>query len=100
MPIEANKNSLLWLLERLEETKKVEQNYKDKLKEIFYDLFQVELCTIAYAGEGKINVKLHLSELTQDDALKLNEIADLYTIIPEDETCFFLEIFSFKGVDE
>ena len=100
MPLEANKNSILWLLEHLKQTKKVEQNYTDKLKAIFYDLFQVELCTITYDGEGKINVKLHLSELTQDEVLKLNEIADLYTIIPEDETCFFLEIFSFKGVDD
>jgi len=99
MPIEPNKNSLRWLLEHLKQTKKVEQNYKDNLKEIFYDSFQAELCTITYDGEGKITVKLHLTELTQNDVKKLNEIADLYTIIPEDETCFFLEI-SFKGVDK
>lgn len=73
--------------------------YKENLEKIFYKEFLTQCCQINTGGED-VTVTLFLSELTQDDVLKLNEIASLYTIEPCGADSFSVEIFQFKGVEE
>ena len=91
--------AIRWNINQLEEKIDTARVYKKNLEKIFYKEFQTEYCQINTDSED-VSVTLHLSELTQDDIQKVNEIASLYIIESHNCDVFLLRIFQFKGVDE
>jgi len=90
--------TIRWNINQIEEKMDSVRINKENLEKIFCKEFNIEHCQINTDGEN-VTVTLHLSELTQDDIQKLNEIASLYTIEPHNsEVC--LRIFQFKGAEE
>ena len=88
--------AIRWNIKSLEEKIDTSRVYVKNLEKIFYKEFQTEYCQINTSGEN-VTVTLHLLELTQDDVLKLNRIATLYTIEPAGSDVVSLQIFQFKG---
>ena len=88
-----------WNINQLQEKIDTSKVYVKNLEKIFYKEFRTEYCQINTDKED-VTVTLHLLELTQDDVLKLNEIATLYTIEPAGCDVVSLKIFQFKGAEE
>ena len=91
--------AIRWNIKSLEEKIDTARVYIKNLEKIFYKEFRTEYCKIN-TNEDDVTVTLHLLELTQDDVLKLNEIATLYTIEPAGSDVVSLKIFQFKGAEE
>ena len=91
--------SIRWNIKSLEEKIDTARVYVKNLEEVFYKEFRTEYCHIDTNREN-VTVTLHLLELTQDDILKLNRIATLYTIEPAGCDVVSVQILKFKGAEE